>query len=84
MKGIPKPRHYERGTFSMKYSWEFKLECISKYKNGEHISTPGKRMRQKDIFMGYVRSWTNKYDDLGINGLKHSLTHKDWTPNHDF
>ena len=25
----------------MKYSWEFKLECVGKYKNGEHIDISG-------------------------------------------
>ena len=64
----------------MKYSWEFKLECVSKYKNREHIATPGKRKNQRTSFMRHVREWVQNYDDLGINGLKHSSANKVWTP----
>ncbi len=78
MNGTPNPRHQERGTFSMKYSWEFKLECINKYKNGEHIIHPGTPKQQKG-FMNHVRGWVKNYDDLGVDGLKHSSTNKDWT-----
>ena len=62
----------------MKNSWEFKLECVNKYKNGEHITFPGKP-NQRHAFMKHVRIWVKDYDDLGIDGLKHSLTNKDWT-----
>lgn len=34
----------------MKYSWEFKLECVDKYKNGEYIATPGKTKNQRKTF----------------------------------
>ena len=68
----------------MKYSWEFKLECVDKYKNGEYIATPGKTKNQRDGFMNQVRLWVKNYDDLGIDGLKHSSTNKDWTPEERF
>ena len=67
----------------MKYSWEFKLECVSKYKNGEHIDisgTPGFHQS----FMKHVRDWAAAYDDLGIDGLKHSPTNRNWTPEERF
>lgn len=67
----------------MKYSWEFKLECVSKYKNGEYIQFTG-TPDQRHIFMEQVRCWVQNYDDLGIDGLKHSLTNKDWTPKERF
>ena len=35
-------------------------------------------------FMNYVRNWVKIYDDLGIDGLKHSSTNKDWTPEKRF
>ena len=67
----------------MKYSWEFKLECVNKYKKGEKINFPG-IPKGEDSFMGQVRIWTKNYEDLGIDGLKHSTTNKDWTPEKRF
>ena len=67
----------------MKYSWEFKLECVNKYKKGEKINFPG-IPKGEDSFMGQVRIWTKNYDDLGIDGLKHSTNNKDWTPEKRF
>ena len=62
----------------MKYSLEFKLECVNKYKNGEYIIHPG-TLKQRKGFMNHVRNWVKDYDDLGVDGLKHSSTNKDWT-----
>lgn len=56
----------------MKYSWEFKLECASKYKNGEYIATPGKSKKQRDTFMNQVQAWAKAYEDLGVDGLRPS------------
>lgn len=67
----------------MKYSWEFKLECVSKYKNGQHIETP-LGCRSRSGFLAHVCEWVKNYDDYGINGLKHSSTNKDWTPEERF
>ena len=67
----------------MKYSWEFKLECVNKYKNGDKINFSG-IPKGKDSFMSQVRIWTKNYDDLGVDGLKHSSTIKDRTPQERF
>lgn len=67
----------------MKYSWEFKLECVNKYKNGEYITHPG-TSEQRHHLMYQVRQWTKNYNDFGIDGLKHSLKNKDWTPEQRF
>ena len=67
----------------MKYSWEFKLECVNKYKNCEYITHPGTPM-QREGFMNHVREWVKNYDDSGIDGLKHSSKNKDWTPEQRF
>jgi len=67
----------------MKYSRKFKLECVTKYKNGEYINHPGTQ-KQHNNFMKHVRERTKFYDDLGVDGLKHSLINKDWTPEKRF
>jgi len=67
----------------MKYSWEFKLECVGKYKNGEHIDISGSPGFHRG-FMKRVRDWAAAYDDLGVDGLRHSPTNKDWTPEERF
>lgn len=67
----------------MKYSWEFKLECVNKYKNGERINISGSPDFHRS-FMCHVRAWVAAYDRLGVNGLKHSHTNKKWTPEKRF
>ena len=67
----------------MKYSWEFKLECINKYKNSDFIILPS-GLRSRKSFMTHVRTWTKTYDDLGIDGLKHSSANTGWTPEQRF
>lgn len=67
----------------MKYSWEFKLECVNKYKNGEYITHPG-TPSQRECFMKHVRIRAKRYDDLGVDGLKRSSTNKNWTPEERF
>ena len=53
----------------MKYSKEFKLECIQKYKNGDYIKDPpGVKHKQ---FHNQVIKWSKIYDSLGEAGLEH-------------
>ena len=54
----------------MKYSKEFKLDCVRKHKEGIHIETPPD-FRNRDSFMDQVRRWTRIYDALGEAGLEH-------------
>jgi len=54
----------------LKYSKEFKLECIRKRKEGIHIETPS-GFKDRDGFMGQVRKWERIYDSLGEAGLEH-------------
>ena len=54
----------------MKYSKEFKLECVQRYKNGDHIDTPP-GFKERDFFMGQIRRWTKTFDSLGEAGLEH-------------
>ena len=67
----------------MKYSWEYKLECVNKHKNGEYITFIG-TPKQRHNFMKLVLKWIKYYDNLGVDGLKHSSTNKDWTPEKRF
>lgn len=54
----------------MRYTKEFKLECIRKYKNGEHIPDPGGCTHA--TFRKKIRVWTHIFDKLGEVGLEHN------------
>ena len=54
----------------MKYSKEFKLECIKKRMQGIHIETPS-GFTCRDNFMRQIRRWSKIYDSLGEAGLEH-------------
>ena len=68
----------------MKYTWEFKLDCVTKHKNGISIEMPGMSSFQRTNFMKHVHCWAKNYEDLGIDGLKHCSTNKEWTPEQRF
>ena len=54
----------------MRYTKEFKLECIKKYKNGDRIiDPPGPTHHQ---FHNMVLRWVHIYDILGEAGLEHN------------
>ncbi len=67
----------------MKYTLEFKLECVKRYKTGRRIETPQDCKNIKSL-LNHVREWAKNYEDLGIDGLKHSSANKDWTPEKRF
>ena len=53
----------------MRYSKEFKLECVHRYKNGDHIEDPpGVKHRP---FHDQLLRWIRIYDSLGEEGLEH-------------
>ncbi len=54
----------------MKYTKEYKLECIRKKKKGEYIETPPQIKKRKQ-FRAQVRQWERIYDSLGEAGLEH-------------
>lgn len=66
----------------MKYDWKFKLDCVIKYKKGRRDFVP-KGIDHRS-FLSHVRAWMKSYDDLGIDGLKHSSTNKNWTQEERF
>jgi len=55
----------------LKYSKEFKLECIRKRKEGIHIETPP-GFKDRDYFIGQIRKWEKIYESLGEAGLEHN------------
>ena len=54
----------------MKYSKEFKLECVQRYKNGDNIEDPPGV--KHDHFHRQVLEWNKIYDSLGEVGLEHN------------
>ena len=54
----------------MKYTKEFKLDCIRKYKNGEFIEDPP-GVKHK-YFYNQILVWVQIYDNLGEAGLEHN------------
>ena len=53
----------------MKYSKEFKLECVQRYKNGDHIKDPP--VVNHCYFRNQILMWSKIYDSLGETGLEH-------------
>lgn len=60
----------------MRFTKEFKLECIQKYKNGESINDPGGCKHK--TFVGTVRRWVRIYDSVGEVGLEHMKPKRTW------
>ena len=54
----------------MRYSKEFKLECVRKYKAGEYIKDPGGCTHR--TFHIKVLRWSKIFDSLGEAGLNHN------------
>ena len=67
----------------MKYTLEFKLDCVDKYKKHIKIAIP-LGIKSERSFLTHVRDWVKRYDDLGICGLEHSNQNKEWTPEQRF
>lgn len=63
----------------MRYSYEFKLECVHQYKkDGSYPPTPEK-VKQRS-FRENVRVWVRIYEKHGAEILKHSDENRNWTP----
>ena len=71
----------------MKYIWEFKYECILKYKKGRHLDIPKYTTCSKHNFSVIVRTWVRTFDIYGIDNksrgrtLKKEIVMKDKTKN---
>ena len=60
----------------MKFTKEFKLECVRKYKDGIPIDYPGDCKR--DTFYKSVLNWVGMFDALGEVGLEHRVQKRTW------
>lgn len=60
----------------MRFTKEFKLECIRKYKFGERIDDPGGCKHK--TFADTVRRWVRIYDSAGEAGLEHKKPKRTW------
>ena len=60
----------------MRFTKEFKLECIRKYKSGERIDDPGGC--KHSTFRHTVVRWVRIYDSVGEAGLEHRFKMKTW------
>ena len=66
----------KEGIF-MRYSFEFKLECIDKYHQGIWPDTP-EGIKEKS-FRDTIRQWVRIEDALGVDALKHRTFNREWT-----
>lgn len=64
------------GLFYMRYTKEFKLECVRKYNAGEHIDDPGGCTHS--TFRHTVILWARIYNALGEAGLEHKKSKRSW------
>ena len=62
----------------MRYSYEFKLQCIELYRQGIWQETPAGI--KDDNFRGMIRQWVRIEKHNGPEALKHTGTLKKWTP----
>ena len=62
----------------MRYSFEFKRDCVELYRSGIYPETP-ERVSEKS-FRSKVRQWKRMEDVLGPEVLKHKNHNKDWKP----
>ena len=60
----------------MRYSFEFKVECVDKYRQGLWPVTP--EGIKESNFHQTIRKWARIEDSLGIDALKHNNFNKEW------
>ena len=68
----------------MKYSWEFKLECVEKYLKGIWADKPDCTKSSDKSFHDRILGWARTYKLYGVDGLKHKSVNKDWTAEERF
>ena len=66
-----------RGGFSMRYSYEFKRQCVELYRQGRWPETP-EGINQRG-FRNKVLEWSRIEDSCGPEALRHKNRNKAWT-----
>ena len=66
----------------MKYSWEYKLQCVENYRTGKEIIYPSGISRAR--FRNKITVWVRLYDLHGIDGLKHRQFNRVWSKEERF
>ena len=69
--------HPEKGVIFMRFSYEFKKECVEAHRNGVYLDTP--EGISTACFRSHVRRWRRLEDLHGPEALKHKQCHSIWT-----
>ena len=64
----------------MKYDWKFKLKCVEDHKEGVWTKKPEQASCSEKSFRSKIEEWVRIYELHGIDGLKHKLVSRNWTP----
>lgn len=67
----------KEGIF-VRYSYEYKLECVELYRQGRYPETPAGV--SQDRFRHNIRDWARMEESCGPEVLKHKNFNKVWTP----
>ena len=68
----------------MKYNWEFKIECVEKYRTNIPITVPECSKASHHDFMHMVRDWNKIYEKYGIDGLRKNNSNRLLSPEEKF
>ena len=63
----------------MRYSYEYKRECIKEYREGRWPETPAS-IKDPANFHSMIRKWCRAEETNGPEVLKHQSRNKEWTP----
>lgn len=63
----------------MRYTYEYKLECIEMYRQGKWPETP-EGIKSIEGFHKKIRSWVRIEENCGAEALRHKDQNKVWTP----
>ena len=69
--------HPEKGVIFMRFSYDFKKECVEAHRNGVYLDTP--EGISTACFRSHVRRWRRLEDLHGPEALKHKQCHSIWT-----
>lgn len=65
------------GGIFVKYSYEYKIQCVEMYRQGKWADTPDGITEER--FHKTVREWSQRAQSSGMESLKHKNQNKVWT-----